>query len=89
MLKITYGNGLIRTQQANNAEGNKCLVITKEKQAREIGSHPEEWDKTKIESEIDLMLEFKSIAAARVLQDELGEMIAIWSRESGPSFPKE
>ena len=49
---------------------------------------PKEWDAVVDESEIDVILEFKSVESARTLQDELGELIAIWSRENGRELPE-
>ena len=46
-----------------------------------IGSTPAEWEKQTPEDEIDVILAFSNIDGARTLQDELNELIAIWSRE--------
>lgn len=86
--KLTYGNGTLQTQQGRLANGNRCICITKHDQGRTIGYVPKEWDAVADESEIDVILEFKSVESARVLQDELGELIAIWSLENGRELPE-
>lgn len=82
-MKITYGDGKIQTQQGVTANGNKCITITKKEVAQPINSQPKNWAKQVDEGEIDVLLEFKNIEGARTIQDELNELIAIWSRELG------
>ena len=86
--KLTYGDGNLQTQQGKLANGNRCICITKHDQGRTIGYVPKEWDAVVDESEIDVILEFKSVESARTMQDELGELIAIWSRENGRELPE-
>ncbi len=86
-MKLTYGDGLLQTQRAKLANGNKCICITKRDTPKTIGYVSKEYDKVVDESEIDVILEFKNIQSARVLQDELNELISIWSREIGQTLP--
>lgn len=81
--KLTYGDGLLQTQQGTTADGLKCITITKHTEPKPINSTPKEWDKVVPEDKIDVILAFKNIEGARTLQDELNELIANWSRESG------
>ena len=80
-MKLTYGKGNLQTQQGTTHEGVKCLTIKKIDEAKPINSTPKEWDKKADESQFDLILEFRNIESARVLQDELNELISTWSRE--------
>jgi hypothetical protein len=80
-MKLTYGNGTLHTQQAVTHDGVKCITIKQAPKAMPIGSTPAEWDKQTPEDEIDVILAFNNIEGARTLQDELNELIAIWSRE--------
>lgn len=72
------------TQQGEIAGEGKCLTITETLEARPIGSTQAEWAKQVEQKDHDVVLVFKTIESARTLQDELGEMIAVWSRESNP-----
>lgn len=80
-MKLIYGDGKLQTQQGTTADGTRCITITAHEQSRPINSTPEKWDKTVDESKIDCILAFKNIESARVLQDELCELIAKWSKE--------
>jgi hypothetical protein len=80
-MKLTYGNGTLHTQQAVTHDGKKCITITQAPKAMPIGSTPAEWEKQTPEDQIDVILAFNNIEGARTLQDELNELIAIWSRE--------
>jgi len=79
-MRIEYGDGRIHTQQGR-IEGYRCLTITKCEQAHPINSTPKEWDKETTEDKVDVLLIFKNIESARTLQDELNELIALWSKE--------
>lgn len=82
-MKLTYGNGLLQTQQRVTAQGFKCITITKLTVPAPINSRPDHWPAQVDESDVDVVLEFKNIESARTLQDELNELIARWSRELG------
>ncbi len=82
-MKLTYGNGTIQTQQGNTHEGLHCLCLTQRPYTMPVGSTPDKWEKSIDESKIDVILEFKTLASARVLQDELNDMISRWSKEEG------
>lgn len=69
------------TQQGHIEGEGKCLTITRMVESRPIGSQQEEWAKQSQQDEHDVVIVFKNIVAARVIQDELNELIAIWSRE--------
>ena len=80
-MKLTYGDGKLQTQQGVTADGLKCLTITKRETPMPINSTPEIWQKQVEEEKIDVVLAFKNIESARTLQDELNELIAIWSKQ--------
>lgn len=84
-MKLTYGDGKLQTQQGVTADGLKCLTITKRETPMPINSTPEIWQKQVEEEKIDVVLAFKNIESARTLQDELNELIAIWSKQ--PATP--
>jgi len=81
-MRIEYGDGKVHTQQAR-CEGHRCLTITKRETALPINSTPKEWAKETTEEKVDVLLIFKNIESARTLQDELNELIAVWSKEQG------
>jgi hypothetical protein len=82
-MKLTYGKGNLQTQQGRLANGNRCICITKHDKGYPINSVPSQWKTVADESEIDVILEFENLESARTIQDELNELIAIWSREDG------
>lgn len=82
-MKIVYGDGKIQTQQGITHGGLECLTITERSYACPVGSTPSQWEKTMDESKIDVILAFKTLASARVLQDELNELISRWSKKEG------
>jgi hypothetical protein len=84
MKKIIYGDGKVQTQQAVLADGTKCLTLTLKETEMPINSTPANWPKQVDESAVDCILAFKNIESARTLQDELNELIAVWSREKSP-----
>ncbi len=83
MTKLTYGDGLLQTQQGKLSNGNRCLAITRLPEPRPINSTPVVWEKETDEEKVDCILAFKNLDGARTLQDELNELISIWSREEG------
>lgn len=80
---IEYGDGLIHTQQGV-IEGRKCLTIKKLEKPLPINSTPKEWKMEYSPDECLAVLVFKNIEGARTLQDELNELISIWSKEQSP-----
>jgi hypothetical protein len=88
-MKLTYGKGNLQTQQGRLANGNRCLCITKHDKGHPINSVPSEWKIGSDESEIDVILEFENLESARTIQDELNELIAIWSKEDGSKLSGE
>ena len=78
---MTFGHGHLLTQQGVTDDGKKCITITKCKAPMPVGSTPAKWEKQVPEDQIDVILAFDNIQGARVLQDELNELISIWSRE--------
>lgn len=81
MKKLIYGDGNLMTQQGKTHDGMRAILITEHGRGLPIGSVQKEWDEVVPESSFDVILAFKSIESARTLQDELCELIAIWSKE--------
>ena len=79
MKKLTYGNGRLQTQQGTTADGNKCLTIKEIEEAKPVGSTPKEWKEKTEEKDYAVILEFKTLEGARVLQDELNALLSQWS----------
>ena len=83
-MKLTFGDGLIQVQQGTTAENLRCLALTKLSKKYPVGSKPTTWAKEVDETQIDVVIAFKSVKSARVLQDELNELISVWSRDAAP-----
>lgn len=81
-MKIIYGDGRVWTQKGM-IDGHRCISITKTENEHPINSTPKHWEEKTTEDKVDVLLVFKNIESARTLQDELNELIAIWSRELG------
>ena len=84
MTKLEYGDGKLLTQQGITKEGHKCLTFRKWETGFPINSKPEHWQKVQDESAFDVVITFSNLESARVLQDELNELISVWSRELAP-----
>lgn len=80
--RIEYGDGKVQTQQGM-VDGHRCLTLIKLEEARPVNSTPETWDAETTEDKIDVLIVFKSLESARTLQDELNELIAVWSKSLG------
>jgi hypothetical protein len=81
MTKLVFGEGKVWTQQGVLANQNKCLTFIETDKAHPVNSVPETWEKQRPEEAFSIIFEFKNIEGARTLQDELNELIAVWSRE--------
>lgn len=84
MTKLVYGDGRIKTQQGNIENEGKCLTITAIPSAKPIGSTEKDFPPFVRQEDHDVVLVFKSLEAARTLQDEINELCAVWSREINP-----
>ncbi len=81
MLKLTYGLGLLRTQQGEIEGEGKCLTITQLKKPVPVGATATKWNPKEPQEVHDVILLFKNLEGARLLQDELNGLISEWSRE--------
>lgn len=87
-VRLMYGEGRVITQQGE-CDGIKCLVLRRAPEPKPIG-HVDPMDEEPIpQEECAAILFFNNIAGARTLQDELGELIAKWSREECTENDKE
>lgn len=81
MTKITYGNGSILTERGNIDGEGKCLCLTDNAVENPIGSVSKLGPRSEPQGNSDVILVFKNIEGARVLQDELNSLISDWSRD--------
>lgn len=81
MTKLTYGDGLIKTQQGSIEGEGKCVTIKKVEKPQPVGSTSTRLGGISPQDDFDVVLVFKTLESARTLQDELNEMISVWSRE--------
>ena len=79
---LTYGNGTLMTGHGH-IDGTRCLYIQQSMIARPIGSCEPDVPGVVPLSDIAVTLKFLSLESARVLQDELNEMVSAWSRQQG------
>ncbi len=81
MIKLTYGEGKIKTQQGHIEGEGKCLTLTETGIARPVGATELIYPPSIPQDEHDVVIVFKTLESARVLQDQLNELISIWARE--------
>lgn len=81
MIKLTYGDGFIMTQQGEIEGEGKCLTLTRMAEPQPVGSTGKEIGGVSNQESHDVVLVFKTLESARTVQDELNELISVWSRE--------
>lgn len=77
-MKLTFGNGEVGVRRETTLEDFKCISFKRFGEKFPIGSLNYEEVK---ENDLDVILEFKTLESARIVQDQLNELIIIWSRE--------
>lgn len=86
MIQLIYGDGRIETNHGT-MDGQRCLMMRDTGIERVVGTTAEGVPDPEDRENFDIILSFKNIAGARLLQDILGEMLALWSREVSPKIP--
>ncbi len=81
MIKLTYGEGKFKTQQGHIEGEGKCLTLTESDIVRPIGATELTYPPSIPQEDHDVVIVFKTLESARVLQDQLNELISIWARE--------
>lgn len=86
MTKLIFGNGTVQTQQGTIEGEGKCLTIKETGIAHPVGSTQAEYPRQVKQEDHDVVLVFKTLESARILQDEINELCAVWSIQQNPSF---
>jgi hypothetical protein len=83
MTHLIYGDGRIKTN-TGEVEGRKCLTMRDTGKPLEVGTTSNEGATTEPQENFDVVISFRNIEGARLLQDMLNELVCQWSRESSP-----
>lgn len=83
MTHIIYGDGKIKTNKGT-VEGRKCLTMRDTGKVLPVGATSEEGPSTEPQESFDVIISFRNMEGARLLQDMLNELVAEWSREISP-----
>lgn len=77
---LIYGDGRIKTNKGK-VEGRPCLTMRDTGKTLPVGTTSLEGPTTEPQENFDLIISFRNIEGARLLQDMLNELVAEWSRE--------
>lgn len=80
---IIYGDGRIKTNKGK-VEGRPCLTMRDTGKTLAVGTTSLEGPTTEPQENFDVIISFRNIEGARLLQDMLNELVAEWSREASP-----
>ena len=83
MTHLIYGYGRIKTN-TGEVEGRKCLTMRDTGKPLEVGTTSNEGSTTEPQENFDVVISFRNIEGARLLQDMLNELVCQWSREASP-----
>lgn len=83
MKHIKCGDGRIKTG-TGHIEGRPCLTMVDTKIPRAVGTTSTEGPSKESQNAFDVIISFKNIESARLLQDMLNELVCRWSREESP-----
>jgi hypothetical protein len=84
MTKLIFGDGRVAVQQGSIEGEGHCLTITDTGTPKPVGSTQAVYPPQIRQEDHDVVLVFKSLESARVLQDEINELCAVWSRDQSP-----
>lgn len=87
MTHLIYGDGRIKTN-TGVVDGRKCLTMLDTGKPREVGTTSLEGPSVEHQDSFDVVLSFKNIEGARLLQDMLNELVCEWSRGASPKVDK-
>lgn len=83
-LLLTYGEGRIE-HQVGTIDGERCLCFKDTATERAVGAVDAKAAPSQVPQEYyDVILSFKTLESARVLQDVVNEFVCKWSRETAP-----
>ena len=81
MKRLIFGTGRILVERGVSDDGSRFIFLNDTGIDRPVGEsngvHPDAVTPTELESH-DVVLEFRSIESARVLQDKLNLMVSKW-----------
>lgn len=77
---IIYGDGRIKTNKGK-VEGRPCLTMRDTGKTLPVGTTSLEGPITEPQENFDVIISFRNMEGARLLQDMLNELVAEWSRE--------
>lgn len=80
MTHLTYGEGRIYTNHGM-MDGDRCLMLRDTKKERPVGATFDGEESPEPRENFDVILSFRNIEGARLLQDQLNDMICKWSKE--------
>ncbi len=83
MTHIIYGDGKIKTN-IGMVEDRRCLTMKDTGKPRVVGTTSLEGQSTDPQENFDVIISFRTIEGARLLQDMLSELVCKWSREISP-----
>lgn len=83
MTHLIYGDGRIKTNKGK-VEGRPCLTMRDTGKTLPVGATSNEGPTTEPQENFDVVISFRNIEGARLLQDMLNELVAEWSREASP-----
>lgn len=94
MKHLIFGTGKILIERGSSgtgsAEPSKYIFLTEQNKERPVGSHnghASDSVRPAVLEDHDVVLEFKSMASARVLADKLNLLVCLWDEESSVSAP--
>lgn len=83
MTHLIYGDGRIKTN-TGIVEGRKCLTMRDTGKSLKVGTTSYEGPTTEPQESFDVVISFRNLEGARLLQDMLNELVCEWSREVSP-----
>lgn len=83
MTKIVFGEGRIKVNTGKQ-DGVHCLTMQRQKKKRPVGAVLDEPESVNPESDFDVVITFKNLQGARLLQDMLNEVVCTMAREAAP-----
>lgn len=81
MKHLIYGDGKIQTAHGK-VDGLRCITMQERSTALPVGATSLEGPSTVPREKFDVILSFRNIEGARLLQDMLNELVCEWSRDN-------
>ena len=80
MTHLIYGEGRIYTNHGR-LDGDRCLMLRDTKITRPVGATLEGQGQSEPRENFDVIISFKNLEGARLLQDQLNAMVCAWSED--------